>query len=128
VYDYSTCCTNCVLTRLVHQVRVYAFSAPTTRLRIWCTPEALTNQGGGAHQYINHIVCFNTRDSHHPNKHTILYVFRALGYDSIVPLSWYKQVEILVKYYFEIKHVKGSDNAKTNALSKKKTCKVVTKC
>jgi hypothetical protein len=42
-----------VLTRiytLVHQVRVYAFGvpttafgAPTTRLRGWCTPEALTN-------------------------------------------------------------------------------------
>jgi hypothetical protein len=42
VSDYSTC----VLTRiyaLVHQVRVYAFGAPTTRLRVWCTPEALTN-------------------------------------------------------------------------------------
>ena len=41
-----------VLTRiyaLVHQVRVYAFGAPTTRLRVWCTPEALTNQGGRTH-------------------------------------------------------------------------------
>src|ERR1700729_4419965 len=45
VYNYSTCCTNRVLTRSVHQVRVYAFGAPTTHLRVWCTPEALTNQG-----------------------------------------------------------------------------------
>ena len=37
--------------RLVHQPLVYAFGAPTTRLRIWCTPEALTNQGGGASVY-----------------------------------------------------------------------------
>jgi len=84
-----------VLTRiyaLVHQVRVYAFGAPTTRLRVWCTPEALTNQGGRTHQYIDHVVCFNTRTSHHLHKHTILHVFRARRYDSIVPLSWYKQV------------------------------------
>ena len=43
-----------VLTRiyaLAHQVRVYAFSALTTRLRVWCTPEVLTNQGGGASVY-----------------------------------------------------------------------------
>ena len=43
-----------VLTRiyaLVHQVRVYAFGAPTTRLRVWCTPEALTNQGKDASVY-----------------------------------------------------------------------------
>jgi hypothetical protein len=89
-----------VLTRiyaLVHQVRVYAFSvlttafsALTTRLRSWCTPEALTNQGGRTHQYIDHVVCFNTRTSHHLYKHTILHVFRARRYDLIVPLSWYK--------------------------------------
>jgi len=29
-------------------------------------------------------------------------------------------VEMLVKYYFKIKHVKGLDNAKADALSKKK--------
>ena len=43
-----------VLTRiyaLVHQVRVYAFGALTTRLRVWCTPEALTNQGEVASVY-----------------------------------------------------------------------------
>ena len=36
-----------VFMRSVHQPRVYAFGALTTRLRVWCTPEALTNQGGG---------------------------------------------------------------------------------
>jgi len=30
--DYSTCCTNCVFTRSVHQPRVYAFGVLTTRL------------------------------------------------------------------------------------------------
>ena len=64
-----------MLTRSVHQVRVYAFGAPTTVYK------ALTNQGE-VHQYIDHVVCFNTRDSHHLNKHTILHVFRARGYDS----------------------------------------------
>ena len=34
-----------VFTRSVYQPLVYAFGAPTTRLRVWCTPEALTNQG-----------------------------------------------------------------------------------
>ena len=46
VYGYSTCCINRVLARSVHQPRVYAFGAPTTRLRVWCTYKALTNQGG----------------------------------------------------------------------------------
>ena len=76
-------------------MRVYAFGVPTTRLRVWCTPEALTNQGGKTHQYIDHVVCFDTEASHHPNKHTILHVFRARGYDSPVPLSWYKQINNL---------------------------------
>src|SRR6266702_1082145 len=84
VYNYSTCFTIRVLSRLV---RVYAFGAPTTRLRVWCTPEALTNQGE-THQYIDHVVCFNTRDSHHrPKEHTIPYVFRAPGHDSLVLLN-----------------------------------------
>ena len=39
VYNYSTYCTSCVLTRL----RVYVFGALTTRLHVWCTYEALTN-------------------------------------------------------------------------------------
>jgi len=86
LYNYSTYRTNRVLTRSVRRVRVYAFGAPTTRLRVWCTSEALTNQGGGASVYrlrsLLHII-----DSHHPNKHTILHVFRARGYDSLVLLS-----------------------------------------
>ena len=51
---------------------------------------------GEVHQYIDHIVCFNTQDSHHPNKHMILHVFCARGYDSIVPLSWYKHWSVSV--------------------------------
>ena len=34
VYNYGTYCTNRVLTRLVHQVRVYAFGVLTTCLRV----------------------------------------------------------------------------------------------
>ena len=30
VSNYSTCCANCVPTRLVQQLRIYAFNAPTT--------------------------------------------------------------------------------------------------
>ena len=30
-----------------------------------------------------------------------------------------KWVEILIEYYFEIKHIKGTDNAKADILSKK---------
>ena len=75
-------------------MRVYVFSAPTTRLRVWGTYKALTKQGE-VHQYIDYVVCFNTRDSYyHPKEHTILYVFRAPGSDSLVPLNWYEQ------YYF----------------------------
>src|SRR6266702_8136797 len=78
---------NRVPTRSVHRIRVYAFGVPTTRLRVWCTPEALTNQGE-AHQYIDLVVCFNTKDSHHrPKEHTIPYVFRAPGHDSLVLLN-----------------------------------------
>ena len=40
-----------VFTRSVHQPLVYAFGAPTTRLRVWCIYKALTNQGGGASVY-----------------------------------------------------------------------------
>ena len=54
VYNYGTYCTNRVLTRLVHQVRVYAFSVPTTRLRVWYTYKALTNQGEGVSVYRPH--------------------------------------------------------------------------
>ena len=86
----------------VYQPLVYAFGVLITRLRVWCTPEALTNQGGRTHQYIDHVACFNTTDSHHLNKHMILHVFRARGYDSPVPLSWYKQLLLLLINYFLI--------------------------
>jgi len=88
VYDYSTCCTNRVptrsvhqplFTRSVHQPLAYASSALMKQLLI-----------RGRHQYIDYVICFNTKDSHHPNEHIILYVFRAPGYDSIVSLNWYE--------------------------------------
>src|SRR6266702_4429292 len=61
-------CRQCIIT---------APSVPTTCYK------ALTNQGG-TYQYIDHVVYFNRIDSHHhPNEHTILYVFRAPGYDSL---------------------------------------------
>src|ERR1700729_2529984 len=92
MYNYSTCCTNRVLTRSVHQVRVYAFSAPTTRLRVWCTYEALTNQGGGASVYRPRSLLHTIDSHHHPKEHTILHVFHAPGSDSLVPLNWYEQL------------------------------------
>src|ERR1700733_12310155 len=87
VYNYSTCCTNRVLTRSVHQVRVYAFGAPTTRLRVWCTYKALTNQGGGASVYRPRSLLHTIESHYHPKEHTILHVFRAPGSDSLVLLS-----------------------------------------
>ena len=35
---------------------------------------------------------------------------------------------MLPKYYFKIKHIKVSNNAKADALSKKKNCKKMLKC
>ena len=91
VYNYSTCYTDRVPTRLIHRVRVYAFGVPTY-LRVRCTPKAVTNQGE-VRQYIDQVVYLNRIDSHHyPKEHTILYVFRAPGYNSPILLSWYKQV------------------------------------
>jgi len=72
--------------RSVHQVRVYAFSALTTRLRVWCTYEALTNQGGGALVYRPRSLLYII-NSYHLNKYIILHVFCACGYDSLVLLS-----------------------------------------
>ena len=73
VYNYSTCYTDRVLTRSVHQVRVYAFGAPTTRLRVWCTYEALTNQGASVYRPRS---LLHTIDSHHhPKEHIILYEY-----------------------------------------------------
>src|SRR6266699_849324 len=69
--------TKYVFTYLVHQPLAYASGALMKQLLI-----------RGRHRYIDYIVCFNTKDSHHhPNEHTILYVFRAPGYDSIVSLD-----------------------------------------
>ena len=38
-----------------------------------------------------------------------------------------KWAEMLVEYHFEIEHVKGSDNARADTLSRKKNCKEITK-
>ena len=87
LYNYSTCCTNRVLTRSVYQPRVYALGAPTTRLRVWCTPGALTNQGGGASVYRPRSLPYRIDSHYYPNEHTILHVFRAPGSDSLVLLN-----------------------------------------
>ena len=87
VYNYNTCYTNCVLTRSVHQVHVYAFSIPTTRLRVQCTYKALTNQGGGALVYRPHSLLYTINSHHYPKEYTILYIFRALGYNLLILLS-----------------------------------------
>ena len=91
VYNYSTCRTNRVLTRSVRRVRVYAFGILTTRLRVQCTPKALTNQGE-VRQYIDYVVYLNRIDSYYyPKEHIILHVFRAPGYDLLILLNWYQQ-------------------------------------
>ena len=94
VYNYSTCYTNRVLTR---------FNTPSTRLRVWfayASSALLKRQlRGEVRQYIDHVAHLNRIDSHHhPKEHTILYVFRAPGYDSPVLLSWYKHLYILKIY------------------------------
>ena len=44
-------------------------------------------------EYIEAYVAYLIQVSHHhPKEHTILYVFRAPGYNSPIPLSWYKQI------------------------------------
>ena len=67
-----------VFTRSVHRPLVYAFDVPTTAYASLHQPlvyKALTYQGE-AHQYIDLVVCFNTKDSHHhPKEHTILYEY-----------------------------------------------------
>jgi hypothetical protein len=70
LYNYSTWYTKRVVTRLVHQLPA-----------CWLIR-------GEARQYIDHVVYLNRIDSHHhPKEHTILYVFRALGYNLFVLLS-----------------------------------------
>ena len=97
VYNYSTCCTNRVLTRSIRRVRVYAFSVPTC-LRLWYTPETLASQGG-VRQYIDYVAYLNRIDSYRRlNKHTILYVFRAPRHDSLL-FNWYQQINTSLKSY-----------------------------
>jgi hypothetical protein len=90
VYNYSTCRTNRVPTRLVRQVRVYAFDAPTTRLRVWCTYKALTNQGGGALVYRPRSLLYIIDSHYYLKEYIILYVFCAPRSNSLVLLNWYK--------------------------------------
>jgi hypothetical protein len=68
---------------------ITAPSVPNAYLRVRCTNHSLiTNNRGRARQYIDYVVYLNRINSHyHPKEHTILYVFRAPGYDSIVLLS-----------------------------------------
>ena len=86
VYNYSTCCTNRVLTR---------FDTPSTRLRVWfayASGTFLKHQlRGEVRQYIDHVAHLNRIDSHHRLKeHTIPYVFRAPRHDSLVLLNQYE--------------------------------------
>jgi hypothetical protein len=64
---------------MVYQTRGYAFGAPATYV--------LTNQGGGASVYRPRSLPYRIDSHHHPKEHTILYVFRAPGYDLFVLLS-----------------------------------------
>ena len=78
------------------QYSSYAYTRSMHQLLVY---KALTNQGE-AHQYIDHVVCINTEDSHHRLKeHTILHVFRAPRHDSLIPLNWYQQIVILYKAF-----------------------------
>ena len=45
-------------------------------------------------------------------------------------LNWrqVKWAEILAEYYFKIEHIKKSDNAKADALSRKEKLQKITKC
>ena len=88
VYNYSTCCTNRVLTR---------FDTPSTRLRVrfaYASSILLKHQlREEVRQYIDYVAYLNRIDSYYRlNKYTILYVFRAPRHDSPVLLSWYKQI------------------------------------
>ena len=79
-----------VFTRLVHQPLIYAFSAPTTCLCVQYTNHLLVKHWlirGEAHQYIDYIICFKTEASHYLNKHIILNVFCACGYDLLILLN-----------------------------------------
>ena len=96
VYNYSTYYTNRVPTR---------FDTLSTRLYVrfaYASSTLLKYQlRGEVRQYIDHIACFNITDSHHPNKYMILHIFRARGYDSPVPLNWYKYIYLQNPSYNE---------------------------
>ena len=90
VYNYSTCCTNRVLTR---------FDTPSTRLRVrfaYVSGTLLKHQlRGEVRQYIDHVAHLNRIDSHHRLKeHTILYVFRAPRHDLLMLLNQYEPILI----------------------------------
>ena len=100
LYNYSTYCTNRVLTR---------FDTPSTRLRVrfgYASSVLLKHQlRGEVRQYIDHVAHLNRIDSHHRLKeHTIPYVFRAPRHDSLVLLNQYETNSIniydIYSYYF----------------------------
>ena len=98
VYNYSTYCTNRVLTR---------FDTPSTRFRVrfaYASSTLLKRQlRGEVRQYIDYVAHLNRIDSHYyPKEHTILYVFRAPGYNSPVLLSWYKYQDLLLITFIQL--------------------------
>ena len=104
VYNYSTCCTNRVLMR---------FDTLSTCLRVrvaYATSTLLKHQlRGEVRQYIDYVVYLNIIDSHHRLKeHTILYVFRAPRYDSLL-LIWYQQ-DLLKKVTYCFSHAAANYN------------------
>jgi hypothetical protein len=87
-------------TRSVHQPPAYASGAP---LKHWLIR-------GEVRQYIDHVVYLNRIDSHHhPKEHTILYVFRAPGYDLLVLLSWYKHWSVSAHRLAITRHLPPND-------------------
>ena len=89
VYNYSTCCTNRMFTRLIHQVRIYAFGVPTC-LHVWYTPETLA-QGGGALVYRPYSLPQQNRQLPPSKRAYDTIRISCPRHDSPVPLSWYKQ-------------------------------------
>ena len=75
------------------RTRVYAFGAPASCLRVWCTNHCLRVATwlirGEAHQYIDHVVCFIQWTSIiQPNKTTIT-TLRDISLRSCVPTRPY---------------------------------------
>ena len=83
VYErvFTRSCTSLLFTRLMHQPLLTRHCTNHLFTKLWLIR-------GEAHQYIDPVVCFNTKDSHHRLKeHTIPYVFRAPRHDSLVLLN-----------------------------------------